>query len=227
MTLFEGFSSRTEEFFMAIAFNNNTAFFHENHAWYEEAVRRPMKELAAALAPVIEEIDSNLEHRPERVVSRINRDVRFSKDKSPYRDYMWLSFRPPHEAQSLSLCFYFEISASGASYGMGLYDENRPLLNGLRRCLLADSPSFLEIVQPLDKDFNRHANLFRRRKVPEDLTDDAKSWFLTRSFFYEKPLDDEITHSPRLTDEISTGFKKLTPLYRYLSAIEPVEADVL
>ena len=225
--MFEGFSPRAEEFFMAIAFNNNTTFFHENHDWYDEAVRRPLKELAASLAPVIEKIDPNLERRPERVVSRINRDVRFSKDKSPYRDYMWLSFRAPRETQSLSLCFYFEISASGASCGMGVYDENRPLMNGLRRRLIADPAPFLEIARPLDERFSLHANLFRRRKAPDDLPDEAKSWFLTRSFFYERPLDGALIESPRLAEETGAAFKALSPLYRYLSAIEPVEADVL
>lgn len=212
---------------MAIAFNNSTAFFHENHDWYEESVRHPMKELAASLAPVIEKIDSSLERRPERVVSRINRDVRFSKDKSPYRDYMWLSFRAPREMQSLSLCFYFEISASGASCGMGVYDENRPLMNGLRRRLIADSSPFLEIVRPLDRDFHLHASLFKRRKTPDALPEEAKKWFLTRGFFYEKPLDNEIVHSPQLVEEISADFTALMPLYRYLSAIEPIDADVL
>ena len=225
--MFEGFSPRAEEFFMAITFNNNTTFFHENHDWYEEAVRRPMKELAAALAPVIEDIDPCLERRPERVVSRINRDVRFSKDKSPYRNYMWLSFRSPREAQSTSLCYYAEISAEGASYGMGLYDENRPLMNGLRRRLIADPAPFLEIARSLEEGFTLHAELFKHRKAPDALPDQAKGWFLTRSFFYEKPLSSEMIRSPRMADEIGAGFKALMPLYRYLSAIEPVEADVL
>ena len=225
--MFEGFSTRAEEFFMALAFNNNTAFFHDNHDWYEEAVRRPLKELASELAPVIEEIDPSLERRPERVVSRINRDVRFSKDKSPYRDYMWLSFRAPRETQSLSLCFYFEISASGAACGMGVYDENRPMMNGLRRRLLADPLPFLEIVQPLDACFKHETVLFKRRKTPETLPEEARNWFLTRSFAYTKPLNDDLVHSPRLAEEISSAFRALTPLYRYLSAIEPVEADVL
>ena len=225
--MFEGFSPRTEEFFMAIAFNNNTAFFHENHDWYEEAVRRPLKELAASLAPVIEKIDPSLERRPERVVSRINRDVRFSKDKSPYRDHMWLSFRAPNESQSLSLCFYFAVSAAEASCGMGVYDENRPLMNGLRRRLIADPAPFLEIVRPLDACFEREALLFKRRKAPETLLDEAQRWFLTRSFAYVRPLDSALVHSPRLTEEVGAAFSALSPLYRYLSAIEPVEADVL
>ena len=48
--MFQGFSDETFEFFMAIQFNNNTEFFHSNHDWYVDAVRRPCLELAAALS---------------------------------------------------------------------------------------------------------------------------------------------------------------------------------
>ncbi len=51
--MFQGFTDRTFEFFMAIKFNNNREFFHENHDWYEEAVRNPLRELAADIAPTI------------------------------------------------------------------------------------------------------------------------------------------------------------------------------
>ncbi len=225
--MFEGFSPRMDEFFIAIGFNNNTSFFHENHAWYEEAVRQPLKELAFALAPTIEAIDDSLERRPEKVVSRINRDIRFSKDKSPYRDYMWLSFRAPRTMQSTSLGFYFEISSQGTAFGMGTYDENRPLMNALRHQLLADPEPFLSLVRPLNEDMTLHSRFFKRRRVPEALPVEAQPWFLTRSFFYEKEPPFELMHSPRLAEEIARGFEKLAPLYRYLSALEPVEADLL
>ena len=97
--MFQGYNDETFEFFMAIGFNNNVDFFHSNHDWYLRGVREPSLRLAEALSPVIEEIDDSLERRPNRVVSRINRDIRFSKDKSPYRDYIWLSFHRPRGAR--------------------------------------------------------------------------------------------------------------------------------
>ena len=59
--MFQGFTDRTFEFFMAIQFNNNREFFHSNHDWYEEAVRNPLRDLAADLAPVIEQMDPDLD----------------------------------------------------------------------------------------------------------------------------------------------------------------------
>ena len=81
--MFQGYSNETIEFFLAIRFNNNRPFFLENRDWYLRAVREPSIALAEELAPVAEDIDPDLERRPHRVVSRINRDIRFARDKSP------------------------------------------------------------------------------------------------------------------------------------------------
>ncbi len=131
--MFRGFGKETFEFFTAIRFNNNRAFFLENRDWYRRAVREPALELAAALAGAVRDLDPALETRPEKVVSRINRDVRFSKDKSPYRDSIWLAFRRPGVERATTLGVYFDIGADGCCYGMGYYDENRAQMNALRR----------------------------------------------------------------------------------------------
>ena len=88
--MFQGFPQSGMEFFMAIRFNNNREFFLENRGWYEEGVRTPARR-AGGGASAKRSGTSTRTLRPgrEKVVSRINRDVRFSNDKSPYRDYIW------------------------------------------------------------------------------------------------------------------------------------------
>ncbi|MBQ8955201.1 MAG: DUF2461 domain-containing protein [Clostridia bacterium] len=221
--MFKGFTERTDEFFMAIRFNNNMQFFHENHDWYEEAVREPLKALAADLGPAVELLDPRLERRPNRVVSRINRDIRFSNDKSPYRDYMWLSFRPPRTEQSGVLGLYFDISAESSSYGMGIYDENRPLMNGLRRQLTADAQVFLEAARPALEEFTLCGRAFKRMKIPPAVPEEARPWYPMRGFWVEKDLTRADISTPGLVDEISRGIGLLTPLYRFFSELEPVD----
>ncbi len=225
--MFQGFTSRTDEFFMAIRFNNNMSFFHENHDWYQEAVREPLKALAADLGPAVELLDPRLERRPQRVVSRINRDIRFSNDKSPYRDYMWISFRPPHTEQSGVLGLYFDISAESSSYGMGIYDENRPLMNGLRRQLTADAGPFLEAARPALREFTLCGRTFKRMKIPPAVPEEARPWYPLRGFWIEKDLSRADISSHALVDEIARGIALFTPLYRFISEIEPVgDADM-
>lgn len=223
--MFQGFTDRTFEFFMAIQFNNNREFFHSNHDWYEEAVRNPLRDLAADLAPVIEQMDPDLETRPEKVVSRINRDIRFSNDKSPYRDYMWLAFRQPGQDRKITLGAYFDISCQGASYGFGIYNEHRPYMNGLRQRLLTDEENFLNVWLPVKDHFALCGNRFKRMAIPEGLHEETQKWYPLRGFWVEKDLPDfDLLMSPALVHEIREGFETLTPLYRYLREVPEIDS---
>ena len=229
--MFQGFTDETFEFFMAIKFNNNTEFFHDNHDWYVRAVRTPCLELAAALSDVMTEIDDEIELRPNRVVSRINRDLRYSRDKSPYRDYMWLKLRRPgpsegeNDRQRANLGFYFDISARESSFGMGFYEESKAHMNGLRRRLVTEPETFLGLWQPLQGEFELHLNAFKRMKRPEGLHPALDPWYPVRSFWFTRSFEDfDLLKSPALVDALAEGFRKLAPIYRYIRAI-PSESD--
>ena len=223
--MFQGFTDETFEFFMAIAFNNNVEFFHGNHDWYLRAVREPCLQLAAALSDAVEAVDPNLDRRPNRVVSRINRDLRYARDKSPYRDTMWLSFHRTGEERHSAPGLYFEITARGASCGMGVYEEDRARMNGLRRRLLTEPDVFLGHLEPLLKDYTVWMNRFKRMKLPEGLREALREWYPVRSFYFDMPITDlSLIKSPALADELARRFEQLAPMLQYIAAIPP-EAD--
>lgn len=213
--MFQGYSDETFEFFMAIRFNNNRPFFQDNRDWYLRAVREPSIALAEALESTVEELDPELERRPNRVVSRINRDIRFSRDKSPYRDYIWLAFRRPTEERGTTLGVYFDISDKGASCGMGFYKENRALMDALRRHMLADPQGMLEMYMPLMDEFRLYAEPNRRIKVPEGIPEALVPWYTAKGFYFEREINDfDLIRSPQLADEIIRCYMRLKPLYR-------------
>ena len=225
--MFQGFDDQTFEFFMAIRFNNNREFFLANHDWYRDHVRVPCLDLAEALNDAVEALDPELERRPQKVVSRINRDVRFSNDKSPYRDYLWLAFRRPGEARTTTLGVYVDISDSGLNYGMGFYDENLPLMRAHRAQLTRDENEFAAIAREVEKEFTLHPRSYKRMRIPETLSEDMKKWYPLRGFYVEKSIDDfDLLKSPALADEIAAGYKKLKPLYDYFMGLIPIEEDI-
>ncbi|MDO4739453.1 MAG: DUF2461 domain-containing protein [Eubacteriales bacterium] len=221
--MFQGFTDETFEFFMALSFNNNREFFHENHEWYMRAVRRPALELAAALGESVRALSPELETRPERVVSRINRDLRFTNDKTPYRDYIWLAFRRPREDRKTTLGAFFDLSCSGASFGMGFYQENRPLMNGLRRRLTLDPQGFCEVLSSAP-GFTAHVDHFKRKAAPAELPEPLRPWYLARSFYFDRDIKDfTLIKSPALAQEIVRGYTELAPLFAYFDSIAPEE----
>lgn len=222
--MFQGYNDETFEFFMAIKFNNNTDFFHSNHDWYLRGVREPSLRLAEALSATVEDIDPNLERRPNRAVSRINRDIRFSNDKSPYRDYIWLSFHLPKEDRSESAGLYFDLSASGANCGMGYYRASKPLMNALRRRMVTEPEKAEALIAPLLREFTLYTENYKRMPVPEDLPEVLKRLYPTKGFYFEKPLNDfDLLKSPALADEVSRCYRLLKPMYQYLRTLTPEE----
>ncbi len=222
--MFEGFTKETFEFFSAIQFNNNREFFLENRDWYYRAVREPARELAAALGDAVCNLDPLLETRPEKVVSRINRDVRFSNDKSTYRDYIWLAFRRPGVERATTLGVYFDIGAGGCSYGMGYYDENRPQMNALRRQIRVAPESVLAATQSALAEFTLHPKAYKRMAVPSDIPEALRAWYNLRGFYVEKTLTDfGLILSPKLADEVDAGYRRLKKLYDYIVTLTPEE----
>jgi uncharacterized protein (TIGR02453 family) len=114
---FTGFPREAAEFFRELARNNNRDWFQAHKDVYEQACREPLKALAAELDPV------GTPH-----ISRINRDMRFSRDGAPYRT---------HIATGV-LGTYVNLSAEGLYVGTGMYRPEPAVLQKFRAAIDAD-----------------------------------------------------------------------------------------
>ena len=223
--MFQGFSDRTFEFYMAIRFNNNRDFFGANREWYQSAVRAPMVALCEALGPTVEDIDPGLDTRAGKCVARVNRDTRFSRDKSPYRDYSFMKFRQLGVDRDETLGFYFDLSDDGASYGVGIYLRNLPMMRALSQAILTRPQAVLEALQPVKDQFTFHGDVIKRMKVPPQVPPPLAPWFALRSFYLERRIVDfDLIKSPRLAQEIARGYRLAQPLYRLLTGLDMKEA---
>ena len=217
--MFNGFTAESFEFMMAISFNNNREFFHENHEWYMKSVRQPLLDLASELNETIEAIDPELERRPERLVSRINRDIRFSKDKSPYRDYMWIGIHKGEKKGAVP-GLYVDMSANHVGWGMGFWEDNRALCDAHRRTMTNDPTGIVELINPLRERFSFGLRRYKRFVMPETIPETLTDWFAMRSFYaYREIPPGGIAMTPKLADEIKSDFQLLTPLYRYFDSL--------
>ena len=87
-------SKQTLNFLAQNKFNNSREWFRAHKPEYQEYVLAPMAELVNLLAPTIQKIDPLIITEPKvgKAISRIYRDTRFSRDKSLYREVMWIVF---------------------------------------------------------------------------------------------------------------------------------------
>ena len=218
--MFNGFSDDTVQFLMDLKFHNNTEYFHQNHDRYVETVQTPFYEMIDDLAADMKKIDPLMETRPHKCLSRIHRDTRFSKDKSPYRDHHWFLFRRIAEPREKSLFYYFEFGPDRLDWGMGIWGENRELMDMFRKKIRANPDGILSMIDDI-KMPARHlflgGNSFRRMEIPESIPERLKPWYIKKEMYigkYDPPR--QWAYSDRILKETKKDFKALAPIYQTL-----------
>lgn len=116
------FTRETFRFFRELAANNRKDWMDANRDRYQETVVQPFRRLLEEIAPGVVKLDSRLgTERGSATFSRINRDIRFAKDKTPYRPQMYLKFAAPIAGEGDAGELYVGLSASTATVGFRIY----------------------------------------------------------------------------------------------------------
>ena len=218
--MFTGFTEETIQFFLDLKFHNSTEYFHQHHDRYVETVQQVFYAFIEELAPDMLKIDPEMEVRPHKCLSRIHRDTRFSKDKSPYRDHLWLLFRRAAEPREKSLMYYFELGPDRLSWGMGFWGENREALDLFRRRMRANPEGTLALIDDLGMDRRKlllNGTAHKRMEIPPEIPERLKRWYVVKEMYVSK-MDPEMSwvFSDRIVKEVREDFLALAPLYQLL-----------
>jgi uncharacterized protein (TIGR02453 family) len=119
---FDGFPPGALDFFDRLAANKNRDWFQAHKAEYERLLRTPMIALVADLASRLAERGVPLTVAdPAKAIMRINRDVRFAKDKSPYKTNIAATLTRTGERHAPGM-LYLHVSPEGSFAGCGFYE---------------------------------------------------------------------------------------------------------
>ncbi len=218
---FDGFSPGTLKFLKEVKVRNSKKWFEQHRAEYDELLLSPLRALVCALSGTVFGIDKRIETSPSvnRTISRIYRDIRFSKDKSLFRDEAWISFKRRTVEKMTIPEFYFYITPTTYEYGMGYYSADSASMNLFRTALTKKAASFRKAIAFLETgtwDFERYEDRYKRF-VKNDGPEDLQDWYQLRSFCYRiRRKTDRRLYSPGLADEIAEVFTVLRPLYDFL-----------
>jgi uncharacterized protein (TIGR02453 family) len=135
---FTGFPDGTFRFLRGIARDNSKQWFEVHRADYEQFYVEPAKALVAALGPRLQKISPTVRFEPRVNGSlfRINRDVRFAKDKSPYKTHLDLWFWEGEHRGWDSPGFFFRMFADKLILGAGMHRFEKAHLEAYRRAVL-------------------------------------------------------------------------------------------
>lgn len=221
--MFTGFPEETIRFFLDLRFHNNAAYFDENRERYRQEVVAPFSAFIEELTPAMLAIDPNMEVRPYKCMARIHRDTRFTKDKSPYRDHLWLLFRRAGEPREMSVNYWFELGPGRIGWGLGFWGENRPVMDALRRKMEARPEQILGIIDQCNLP-ERHLAVggtsFKRITYPPKLPEGLKPWYAARELYIGKVFPEVAwAFEPSITERVQGDFQAMAPLYRLMRGL--------
>lgn len=225
---FTGFRPGALAFLRALTRNNNREWFEANRERYEREVRRPLQllveEVDVRLATLAPEITGD----PRRSVFRIHRDVRFSKDKSPYKTNAAAWFRHRDAGHSVGTRavhggagFYFHIAPDECIVAGGIWMPPTEALKELREAIAEDHETLREIItqRGFRRAFGELDPEARLTRPPRGFAPDHEAADLLRykSFTVSAPLTEAEVLSPKLPDLLAKRYAAMLPFVRWLN----------
>ena len=121
------FSKETFQFFRELGNNNRKAWMDENRERYKSAIVQPFRRLLEELATPVLKMNGQFDTsgRTGANFSRINRDIRFAKDKTPYKTQMYLKFSTPSPGDRENGQLYVGLSTETVTAGFRIYAGGR------------------------------------------------------------------------------------------------------
>jgi uncharacterized protein (TIGR02453 family) len=221
---FNGFSPKTLKFLRGLKANNDKAWFKAHKTDYEEYVLQPFRDLVTDLGDFMLDIDPCFEITPaiNKTISRIYRDTRFSKDKSPYRSTVWFTFKNQNKDWTTLVCgYFFELSPASYRYGMGFYNAAPAIMSKFREMINENPKEFTKAISFLDKQktFVLEGDKYKRiidKTKPEKI----QNWYQRKNVYLvcNRKIDD-VLFSSKLLCDLTHGFGLIASFYHYLEKV--------
>ena len=225
---FSGFTPQALQFLVDLAGNNERTWFQARKVEYERLLKEPLEALCVALGERFEQRGIPLTSDPRRSPFRIYRDVRFSRDKSPYKTHVaanfpWSDPAPVGQAEAHGgVGGYFSFSPAESYIGGGMWHPERERLAAFRRIVDQDPERVMAAVADpafVDAFKNVHGDSLTR--VPQGFDKDHPRAELLKlkDVVFGLELSEEDVFSPGLPDVIAEAFSASVPVLRLLASL--------
>jgi len=206
-------------FFKELAANNNREWFLTNKKRYESAVKIPFEKFIAELLHWLGTIDETLAISPKQAILRINRDIRFAADKSPYNLTMRAILSAQGSKDKEYPGIYISMGPEGIEFYAGWYGIDKESLQHLRQRIVAQPQEFIKIIRQPDFLTRLGALQGDKNKVlPKDLKEAAliNPIIAHKQFYVHKKMPAKLITSATLMPEIKGLCRCSMPLIAYL-----------
>lgn len=213
------FTKEYTNFFSNLSKNNNKAWFDENRKQYEKHVKNPFKVFVGAFIKTVEKSGTPLLLEPSECIFRINRDIRFSKDKTPYKTNCSAVIVEGGKKEKEIPGLYFEIGYKTLNIYGGVYMASTPQVKAVRDEITYNLKEFQALVK--NKNFKKLFGEILGEKVSrtpkgfEDIASDEPLIF-NKSWYFMAQLPIETIYQEDLLEIMMEYYKTMQPLCNFL-----------
>lgn len=211
----------TIDFLKALEINNNKPWFDENKKLYD-AAKENIQDLTGKLIPVIAAFDDGIGSlQIKDCTFRINRDIRFSKNKTPYKTNMAASFSRGGKKANIA-GYYFHCEPGKSFAGGGFYGPMPLELGKIRQEIDYNFDEWEKMI--CSKEFKKYFpagidGIESLIRPPKGYVEDnpAITYLKMKHYIVSKPFTDEELHKKKLVNDIAKVFAALKPLVDFLN----------
>lgn len=220
---FTGFHPEGLDLLIENRLHNSKEFYEDHKPRIKALVNEPFYALIESMAPVMREIDPLFVIEPKRMLSRVRRDTRYTKDKTLYRDHAWITFARAKQGRFAERpAYYFEITPEYFGYGCGYYQAPPNEMQLARELMLAEDKLFLDAYRAVQQQtrFTLYGDSYKRPKYP-DAPEKYQAWINRKNLGLSYECQDfEALFNGSFVRPMLADLKGIAPFYRFLCAIK-------
>lgn len=215
------FSKASFEFLKQLRDNNNRDWFDANKQTYEDSIRTPALDFIADMSYELPKISSHFLAVPKKVggsLMRVHRDIRFGKDKRPFKTNIGIQFRHELGKDVHAPGYYVHIEPEECFLGVGIWRPDSPALRKIRESIVEKGKAWTSASN--DKAFKKHfrftgdslQNAPRGFDKEHPLLEDIKR----KDFIAICEISESTINSSRFKKQVMDRFATATPFMRFL-----------
>ena len=213
------FTKELISFFTELEKNNNREWFAENKSRYENYVKIPFEHFVQDMIFTIQEVDENLITSPKEAIFRIYRDIRFSKDKTPYKNHVSAVIANGGRKNVTDPAVYIEINANEMKFYSGIYQMDKDQIYNVRSFIASNLDEFNDLLK--EKDFKKYFGTIhgeQNKILPSEFKEIAKTQPLiaNKQFYYFGKLPQNKILSKTLTKDLMKYYFAAQPMSKFL-----------
>jgi uncharacterized protein (TIGR02453 family) len=215
------FTNDFNAFFKDLAKNNNKEWFDANRKRYEVSVKKPFEAFVGDAITRIAKQDKTVRIEPKEAIFRINRDIRFSKDKTPYKLNCSAIISPAGRKDHATPGIYFELGPESVKFYGGAYQPEKDQLVRIRTAIMTDPKGLRKTID--NKAFKALFGVVHgeaNKVLPAEFKEAAKKEPLiaNKQFYVMAERPAKLVASATLLDELMEHHGAMAPFNAWLAA---------